>query len=98
MVRIRAPRPMLASSQANERRVPVRRAELGELGPIDSVVMEWPGASPDASEVQPLLLDLVDQGIIRILDMAFGPRTRTGRCRLRPEQAHLMDPLDCLAA
>jgi hypothetical protein len=69
---------MLASSQANERRASVRQAELEELGPVDYVVMEWPGASPDASEVQPLLLDLVDRGIIRILDVAFVAKHEDG--------------------
>jgi hypothetical protein len=46
----------------------VTQAELEELGSIDYVVMEWPGAFPDAGEVKPLPLDLVDRGIIRILD------------------------------
>jgi hypothetical protein len=32
------------------------------------VVLEWPGQQPDAGDVQRLLLDLVDRGIIRILD------------------------------
>jgi hypothetical protein len=45
--------------------------ELEELGPIDYVVLEWPGEQPAAGEVQPLLLELVDRGIIRILDVAF---------------------------
>ena len=45
--------------------------QLEELGPIDYVVLEWPGELPTAGEVQPLLLDLVDRGIIRILDIAF---------------------------
>ena len=45
--------------------------QLEELGPIDYVVLEWPGELPSAGEVQPLLLDLVDRGIIRILDIAF---------------------------
>ena len=45
--------------------------QLEELGPIDYVVLEWPGELPTTGEVQPLLLDLVDHGIIRILDIAF---------------------------
>ena len=45
--------------------------QLEEMGPIDYVVLEWKGERPDAGEVQPLLLDLVDRGIIRILDIAF---------------------------
>ena len=46
-------------------------AQLEELGPIDYIVMEWQGELPATGEVQPLLLDLVDRGIIRILDIAF---------------------------
>ena len=52
--------------------------ELEELGPIDYVVLEWPGAIPDTSGVQPLLLDLVDRGIIRILDVAFVAKDEDG--------------------
>jgi Family of unknown function (DUF6325) len=52
--------------------------ELEELGPIDYVVLEWPGAFPDAGEVQPLLLDLVDRGVIRILDIAFLTKDQDG--------------------
>ena len=53
-------------------------AQLEELGPIDYVVLEWPGAFPDTSEVQPLLLDLVDRGIIRILDIGFVAKDENG--------------------
>ena len=56
-------------------------AQLDEMGPVDYVVLEWPGQQPDTGEVQPLLLDLVDRGIIRILDIAFLAKTETGRCR-----------------
>lgn len=41
------------------------------LGPIDYVVVEWPKGSPPNGEAFPLLVDLVDQGVIRILDMRF---------------------------
>jgi hypothetical protein len=44
--------------------------ELQEMGPIDYVVLEWPGRQP-TGEAAPLILDLVDRGIIRILDIAF---------------------------
>jgi hypothetical protein len=53
-------------------------AVLEELGPVDYVVLEWPGEQPVAGEVQPLLLDLVDRGIIRILDIAFLAKDRDG--------------------
>jgi Family of unknown function (DUF6325) len=56
----------------------VSEAGLEELGPIDYVVLEWPGAFPDTSEVQPLLLDLVDRGIIRILDIGFVAKDENG--------------------
>ena len=45
--------------------------QLEELGPIDYVVFEWQGEQPDAGEIQPLLLELVNRGVVRILDIAF---------------------------
>lgn len=42
---------------------------LEEMGPIDYVVLEWPGEQP-VGDVVPLILDAVDRGIIRILDVA----------------------------
>jgi hypothetical protein len=45
--------------------------QLQELGPIDYVVLEWSGTVPVTGEVMPMLLDLVDRGLIRILDLAF---------------------------
>ena len=49
----------------------VSEEQLEEMGPIDYVVLEWQGELPATGEVQPLLLDLVDRGIVRILDIAF---------------------------
>ena len=45
--------------------------QLIEMGPIDYIVLEWSGDQPVTGEVMPLLLDLVDRGLIRILDIAF---------------------------
>ena len=45
--------------------------QLEAMGPIDYIVMEWNGDQPVTGEVMPLLLDLVDRDIIRILDIAF---------------------------
>jgi uncharacterized protein DUF6325 len=56
----------------------VTEAQLDEMGPVDYVVLEWPGQQPDTGEVQPLLLDLVDRGIIRILDIAFLAKGQDG--------------------
>ena len=44
--------------------------KLDELGPIDYVVLEWPTGEP-SGEAAPMIVDLVDRGIIRILDIAF---------------------------
>jgi uncharacterized membrane protein len=44
--------------------------ELDQMGPIDYVVIEFPEGQ-HRSEAAPLLLDLVDRGIIRILDLVF---------------------------
>src|SRR6476620_4059928 len=44
--------------------------EIDELGPIDYVVIEFPG-SKMTGEGFPILVDLVDRGIIRILDLVF---------------------------
>ena len=46
-------------------------AQLEEMGPIDFVVLEWDGEQPVTGEVMPLLLELVDRGMIRILDLGF---------------------------
>jgi len=42
-----------------------------ELGPIDYLVVAWPAESPPNGEAFPLLVDLVDRGVIRVLDFAF---------------------------
>jgi hypothetical protein len=52
--------------------------QLEEMGPIDYVVLEWDGDQPVTGEVMPLLLDLVDRGIIRILDIAFLVKAQDG--------------------
>lgn len=41
-----------------------------EMGPIDYILVEWPGRQP-TGEAVPYLVDLVDRGLIRILDLTF---------------------------
>src|SRR6201986_4906804 len=41
-----------------------------EMGPIDCLLVEWPGKQPEG-EIAPYLVDLVDRGLIRILDLVF---------------------------
>lgn len=43
---------------------------LIEMGPIDYVIVEWPGRQPNG-EAAPHLIDLVERGLIRIIDLAF---------------------------
>src|SRR4029079_447178 len=51
--------------------------QLEEMGPIDYIVIEWPGRQP-TREAAPIILDLHDRGIIRILDVAFMVKDEDG--------------------
>jgi uncharacterized membrane protein len=51
--------------------------ESVEMGPIDYVLIEWPGRQPNG-EAAPHLVDLVDRGLIRILDLAFVAKDEDG--------------------
>ncbi|MFC7760743.1 hypothetical protein ACFQY4_24030 [Catellatospora bangladeshensis] len=44
--------------------------DLDTMGPVDYLVIEFPGNKMTGEGI-PLLLDLVDRGIVRILDLAF---------------------------
>ena len=54
--------------------------DLDQMGPIDYSVVEFPG-SKMTGEGFPLLLDLVDRGIIKILDLAFMTKDEDGSVR-----------------
>jgi len=43
-------------------------ASEAELGPIDIVVIGYPPGAPMTGEAVPILLDLVERGIIRVFD------------------------------
>lgn len=47
------------------------------MGPVDYVVVEWPGRQPNGSAL-PHLVDLVDRGLIRVLDLAFVHKDEDG--------------------
>ncbi|MBS1892124.1 MAG: DUF1269 domain-containing protein [Actinobacteria bacterium] len=51
--------------------------DLEEMGPIDYLVIEWPGGRPHG-EVAPRLLELVEAGLIRVLDLAFVAKDADG--------------------
>jgi hypothetical protein len=44
-------------------------ADIDELGPIDYLLIEWSDSEP-TGEAVPIVLDLVERGIIRVLDFA----------------------------
>ena len=44
--------------------------EIDELGPVDYLVVEFPGSKFNG-EIAPTLVDLTDRGIIRILDLVI---------------------------
>jgi hypothetical protein len=46
------------------------RDDLEDMGPIDYLVVEFPGSRMTGKGL-PMLVDLVDRGIIRILDLVF---------------------------
>ena len=51
--------------------------EADEIGPIDYILIEWPDQQPNG-EVAPHLLDLVESGIIRVLDLAIFTKGEDG--------------------
>ena len=51
--------------------------ELDELGPVDWIVVEFPGAR-FKGEMLPILADLEDRGIIRLLDMVVLKKDAAG--------------------
>ncbi len=79
--------------------------DVSEMGPVDYILVEWPGRQPNG-EVAPHLVDLVDRGLIRILDLAFvtkdedgtvaGHRARRpGRRRRRSSRSSRAPPRAC---
>ena len=51
--------------------------ESVEMGPIDYLLVEWPGRQPNG-EVAPHLVDLVERGLIRIIDLALIAKDEDG--------------------
>lgn len=49
-----------------------------ELGPIDYLIVEWPPGKEPSGEGLPILVDLVDRGIVRLLDFAFVQKAEDG--------------------
>ena len=53
-------------------------ATVEEMGPIDYVVIEWSGRQPHG-EAMPHLIELVDTGVIRLLDLVFMQKDDAGK-------------------
>jgi hypothetical protein len=70
--------------------------EINEMGPIDYLIVEWPGRQP-TGEALPHLIDLVDRGLIRILDLAFIAKAEDGSVAALGI-ADLGDEIDVFAA
>src|SRR3954469_5733319 len=52
--------------------------DLDELGPVDWVVVEFPGPGFGEGKVAPHVQDLVDRGLVRILDLVFFRKDAAG--------------------
>ena len=65
------------------------------MGPIDYLIVEWPGRQPNG-EAAPHLIDLVDRGLIRIIDLAFIAKDEDGSVA-RLEIADLGDEVEAFA-
>jgi hypothetical protein len=50
-----------------------------EMGPIDVVVIAFPAGAPMTGEAVPLLMELVENGTIRVLDAMFVTKDEDGR-------------------
>ncbi|MGZ4507229.1 MAG: DUF6325 family protein [Blastococcus sp.] len=45
--------------------------DVDQLGPVDWIVVEFPGSDFGKGQLAPLLKDYVDRGLVRVLDMLF---------------------------
>ncbi len=66
-----------------------------QMGPIDYLLVEWPGRQP-TGEAAPHLIDLVDRGLIRILDLVFLHKDEDGSLT-RLEISDLGDQVEAFA-
>jgi hypothetical protein len=53
-------------------------AQQDHMGPINVVVLAYPPGAPMTGEAAPMLLDLVDRGIIRVFDAMFVSKAEDG--------------------
>jgi Family of unknown function (DUF6325) len=53
-------------------------AHTEEIGPIDIVVIAYPADAPMTGEAVPIVMDLIERGIIRVLDVLFVMQNEDG--------------------
>jgi Family of unknown function (DUF6325) len=53
-------------------------ASSAEFGPVDIVVIAYPADAPMTGEAVPILMDLIERGIIRVLDVLFVMQNEDG--------------------
>lgn len=69
--------------------------DVTEMGPVDYLLVEWPDRQP-TGEAMPHLVDLVDRGLIRVLDLVFIAKGEDGSIA-RLEIADLGDEVGSFA-
>jgi uncharacterized protein DUF6325 len=52
-----------------------------ELGPIDYLIVEWPPDAKPTGEGLGILVDLVERGLVRVIDLAFVQKEEDGKVR-----------------
>jgi hypothetical protein len=74
-----------SQGEETEHRCPQVRAEVSrmteaidQLGPVDWLVVEFPGTDYGKGQVAPYLQDLVDRGLVRVLDLVFLRKDKDG--------------------
>ena len=55
---------------------------MDQLGPVDWLVVSFPGDDYGKGQVAPLLQDLVDRGLVRVLDLLFMKKELDGSLQL----------------
>jgi hypothetical protein len=59
--------------------MPDEAAVVDQLGPVDWIVVEFPGSTFNG-EIGPALVDLVNAGIVRVLDLVMIRKDDDGEC------------------
>lgn len=69
--------PTHFSKNSDKQRIGMTEEALDSLGPVDYIVVEWTGQQPNGEAI-PHLIQLLDSGIIRLLDLVFVTKADDG--------------------